>query len=173
MADQYRSRPQYNGSMASRENPRGTAQGAPEPSLDKLWPGYLAGGYFDSAGNLKPEHVERDRILPLLKAMDEARPRLTMHQARRFFQHCRGIEARLRSKASTWAAEEAAFRKLDVAAADAFGKKDSKIPRIFHDFIKKNVSAVRTEKSFLQGFLPHFEALIGFGAGVLRERERS
>jgi CRISPR/Cas system CSM-associated protein Csm2 small subunit len=136
-----------------------------------LWPGYLTGGYFDAAGNLKPEYVERSRILPLVNAMGQAH--LNMHQARRFFQHSRAIEARLRSRTSTWAAEEAAFRKLDVAAADAFGKKDRKIPRIFHDFIEKNVNVVRTEESFLKGFLPHFEAIIGFGAGVFREGERS
>ncbi len=44
---------------------------------------------------------------------------------------------------------------------------------IFHDFIRHNVAAVKTEKDFLEGFLPHFEALVGFGTPLFRERERS
>jgi len=144
-----------------------------ERSLEELWPQYLRNGYFDAAGNLQPEYVARDRLLPLVKAMNDARPPLTMHQARRFFQHCRAIEARLRARASTWAAEDAAFRKLDVAAADSAGKSKPKIPQLFHDFIKANVSAVHTDRDFMGGFLPHFEAVVGFGAQFFRDRERS
>lgn len=163
----------------SRPGPRRGASptvGGPaqrERSLEELWPQYLRNGYFDTAGTLRPDYVARDRIVPLVKAMDGAQPRLTMSQVRRFFQHCRAIEARLRAHSSTWAAEDPAFRKLDVAAADAAGKSKPKIPRLFHDFIKANVSAVRTERDFLNGFLPHFEALVGFGAQFFRERERS
>jgi CRISPR/Cas system CSM-associated protein Csm2 small subunit len=130
-------------------------------------------GYFDAAGNLRNEFVVRDRIMPIAKEMSEARPPLTMHQVRRFFQHCRAIEAKIRAGTSTWPAEEAAFRQLDVAAADAFGKSPPKIPELFHDFIKSNVAAVKNEKDFLKGFLPHFEALVGFGSQFFKERERN
>jgi CRISPR type III-A-associated protein Csm2 len=98
---------------------------------------------------------------------------MTMHQIRRFFQHCRAIEAKVRAGTATWAAEEAAFRQLDVAAADAFGKSPPKIPELFHDFVKSNVAAVKNEKDFLKGFLPHFEALVGFGSRFFKERERN
>ncbi|HMP04585.1 MAG TPA: type III-A CRISPR-associated protein Csm2 [Gemmatales bacterium] len=130
-------------------------------------------GYFDAAGNLRNEFVARDWIMPRAKALSEARPPLTMHQIRRFFQHCRAIEAKVRAGTSTWAAEEAAFRQLDVAAADAFGKSPPKIPERFHEFIKRNVAAVKNEKDFLKGFLPHFEALVGFGSQFFKERDRS
>jgi CRISPR type III-A-associated protein Csm2 len=155
------------GSGANRSNQ------ARERSLAEIWPGYLSDGYFDSGGRLKPALVLRNRLVPLIQEMDRSAPRLTMHQIRRFFQHCRAIEARIRAKISTWEDEEAAFRKLDVAAADAFGKNNPKIPKIFHDFIERNVAAVRTGNDFLKGFLPHFEALVGFGSQFLRERERS
>jgi CRISPR type III-A-associated protein Csm2 len=130
-------------------------------------------GYFDAAGNLRNEFVSRDSIAPLAADMANAQPALTTHQVRRFFQHCRAIEAKLRAKTSTWAAEEAAFRMLDVAVADAFGKSTKKIPQLFHDFIKSNVAAVKNEKDFLRGFLPHFEALVGFGSQYFNERERN
>jgi len=142
-------------------------------TLDQLWPNYLQGGYFDDDGNLRIELVARARIVPLAKAMSQAQPRLTMHQIRRFFQHCRAIEAKIRAKSSSWAAEQASFLDLDVAAADAVAKSPKRIPALFHDFIERNVAAVKTEKDFLKGFLPHFEALIGFGNRFFQDRERN
>ena len=144
-----------------------------EPTLDSLWIGYLNGGYFDTDGNLKHEYVSRAKVEPLVKAMSRAEPKLTMHQVRRFFQHCRAIEARLKAKTTTWGAEKAIFYKLDSAAADAFGKSSRKIPKLFHDFIQKNVAIVDTEEHFLKGFMLHFEALVGFGSQHLKEKERN
>jgi DUF310 family protein family protein len=144
----------------------------PDAAPATKWPDCVADGYFDQSGHLLPGYMERGRMEQLARDMAGSRPELTMHQVRRFFQHCRAIEARLRA-GSSWAAEQAVFRKLDVAAADAFGKSPPKIPELFHDFIKKNVAAVRTETDFLDGFLPHFEALVGFGTQFIRVSERS
>lgn len=143
------------------------------PKVELLFDILRRSGYFDAAGNLRNEFVSRDWIMPIAKVMSEAMPALTKHQVRRFFQHCRAIEAKVRAGTSTWPAEEAAFRQLDVAAADAFGKSPPKIPELFHDFIKSNVAAVKNEKDFLKGFLPHFEALVGFGSQFFKERERN
>jgi len=145
----------------------------PPPAEQSLSDILRDSGYFDAAGNLRLDFVVRDRLAPIAEDMANAHPPLTSHQVRRFFQHCRAIEAKLRAKTSTWAAEEAAFRQLDVAAADAFGKMPPKIPELFHDFIKSNVAAVKNEKDFLKGFLPHFEALVGFGSQYFKERERN
>ena len=143
----------------------------PLPTEKSLSDILRSSGYFDAAGNLRTDFVVRDRLVPIAEELASARPPLTTHQVRRFFQHCRAIEAKLRAKTSTWAAEEAAFLQLDVAASDAFGKTQPKIPELFHDFIKSNVAAVKNEKDFLKGFLPHFEALVGYGAQYFKERE--
>lgn len=127
------------------------------------WPDPL-GGYFDAAGNLKPEFVERNSMLPMAEAMEVGR--LTSNQIRRFFGHCRRLETRLKA-GETWARVRADFLMLDSAAADAVGKSPKKIPENFHNFIMRNVAAVKNEKDFLQGFLPHFEALVGFSSGKL------
>jgi CRISPR type III-A-associated protein Csm2 len=154
-----------------RENqPQGHGN-PPQKTLDQLWPDYLKAGYFDPDGNLRVDFVSRSKVQPLVQEMGNAK--LTSNQLRRFFQHCRAIEARLRAKTSSWRAEEAAFRMLDVAAADALGKSTAKIPKLFHDFVQRNVAAVRTETDFLKGFLPHFEALVGFGSQFIRDKERN
>jgi CRISPR type III-A-associated protein Csm2 len=145
----------------------------PEWSLTELWPNYLKGGYFDANGHLRPEYMARINVEPLVRAMSSAHPRLTSHQVRRFFQHCRAIEARLKARTSSWEAEWTQVQRLDIAAADAYGKSQRKIPSLFHDFIRENVATVKTESDFLDGFLPHFEALVGFGSQHLQERERT
>jgi len=139
--------------------------------MHEVWPGYLKDGYFDSGGNLKPEYVRRKEVMPVVEKLGAAK--MTSSQLRRFFQHCRAIESLLKAKRSTWEKERASFMKLDVAAEDALGKRERKIPRLFHDFIKQNVAAVKTEEDFLEGFLPHFEALVGFGSDVFNRNERS
>lgn len=142
-----------------------------EPALKTLWPNYLQGGYFDQKDHLREEYVSRSQVERLVIEMGKAG--LVMHQMRRFFQHARGIEAKLKAGVASWEAARSIFKKLDVAAADAYGKIPRKIPKLFHDFISFNVASVVTEKDFLQGFLPHFEALVGFGAQHLKERERN
>ncbi|MBI2190699.1 MAG: type III-A CRISPR-associated protein Csm2 [Planctomycetes bacterium] len=145
----------------------------PEQSLAELWPNYLKGGYFDANGHPRLEYVARATVEPLVRAMSRAHPELKPHQLRRFFQHCRAIEARLKARTSSWGAELTQVMKLDSAAADAFGKSQPKIPALFHEFIRENVAAVKTETDFLDGFLRHFEALVGFGSQHLQERERN
>jgi len=104
--------------------------------------------------------------------MANGEPRLSTGQIRRFFQHCRAVETRLKTGQSTWGAERPHIEFLDAAAQDAFGKVQRKIPSLFFDFISRNVHAIKTEKDFLKGFLPHFEALVGFASAHL-QRERN
>ena len=154
----------------------GSASGPPRSSpqtVGDVWPRYLQDGYFNSDGSLRREYVSRDKVEALIGAMARSEPKLNQHQVRRFFQHCRALEARLRARKTTWAKLECEFCKLDAAAADAAGKSPPKIPPLFHDFIRRNVAAVHSEEDFLQGFIPHFEALVGFGALHLEKSDRN
>jgi hypothetical protein len=146
-----------------QQGDRGRPQDQPERSISTLWPGYLQGGYFYQEGNLKLEYVSRDRVEPFVRAISGDHPRLTPHQVRRFFGHCRALETKLRSAGVTWASIHPELKRLDIAAADGRFKRDPKISPLFHDFIRRNVDAVKSQRDFLQGFLPHFEAFIGFG----------
>lgn len=156
----------------------------PDQTVAQLWPGYLEGGYFDADGNLRIEYVSRcipaDELLPerqqhgvesLVRAMANADPKLTSHQLRRFFGHCRAIETKLKT-GTPWRQIRPQFERLNIAASDGYGKQPRKIPGLFFNLIQRNVAAVTTEKDFLAGFLPHFEALVGFGSLYL-SRERN
>ncbi len=136
----------------------------PEDKIANYWPDYLKDGYFDIDDHLKPEYVSREKIEPLIQKMANGSPKLTTGQMRRFFRHCRTLETRLKSKAATWSELRTQFQFLDAAASDAYGKSQRKIPSLFYDFIQRNVHAVKSEKDFREGFIPHFEALVGFGS---------
>lgn len=161
MAYNPRSNPPRGGHPQRRPDREG-AQG-----IDGIFPGYLEQGYFDGE-RLRVELLERTRMDRLARAMASGQPPLTSHQVRRFFQHCRRIEARLRAS-STWAREERDVLKIDSFAADAASKR--KAPPIFEEFIRRNVAAVKDQRDFTEGFMAHFEALLGFGARYFGERE--
>lgn len=126
-----------------------------------------SGGYFDDKGNLRLEYVAKANVEPLAKKFE--RDRLNMHQLRRFFNYCREIERRLKSKQSTWERERSNVAKVSAFAADAAGKQPPKIPASFREFLDKNVERIRTEQDFIAGFMQHFEALVGFSAMSMKE----
>ena len=108
--------------------------------------------------------------------MAVAKNSLTRHQVRRFFQHCRWIERQLKltgESRKSWGEMAPDLVKLDSAAADACFKTDPKVPELFHDFIKLNVQTIQSERDFREGFLRHFEALIGFGQQHFVEKARA
>lgn len=142
------------------------------PRVDRVatvWPEYLKGGYFDDAGNLRTEYVCREKVEPLVQAMCAQHPGLTTHQVRRYFGHCRAIETKLRAAGADWNSVRPLVCRLDVAAADGAFKQSPKISELFLDFIRRNVAAIKTQKDFVEGFLPHFEALVGFGQAYFKK----
>lgn len=147
-----------------RQGPGGQHPPRDVEHVEQLWPGYLQGGYFDAEGHLRIEYVSREKVEPLVRAMANASPKLTTGQIRRFFQHCRRIETRLKAQEASWPEVRPQVIMLDSAAQNAHGKAQKKIPALFLDFIRRNVAAIASAEDFLHGFLPHFEALVGFGS---------
>lgn len=120
---------------------------------------------------LQPAFVSKKNVDPLAKQLaSRSDPKLTTGQTRRFFNHCREIERRLKVDGESWHQVSAGFEALCYHAQNAVAAR--KIPREFQDFIDENVKRVGSteepEKAFLDGFLPHFEALIGFGAAHMK-----
>ena len=92
---------------------------------------------------------------------------------RRFYNYCRSIERQLKVEGRSWEQAAADFEKLVFHAQ--YAQSSDKIPWEFRQFIDANVGRVkaaegRQREAFLDGFLPHFEALVGFAAAHLRER---
>ena len=147
----------------------GSSHGGPSrENLPKFPDSYFAA---DSQGRhyLQPDFVSKKNVDPWAKHL--AKFRLTTGQMRRFFNHCREIERRLKIDGESWHQVSASFESICYHAQNAVSA--NKIPREFRDFIDHNVKRVvssgKPEEAFLQGFLPHFEALVGFGAAYLKK----
>lgn len=136
----------------------------------------LPDAYFapDGGGKLclRTEFVSKENMDAMAEALAYARPNLTTGQARRFFNHCREIERRLQVEGESWQVVSASFESLAYHAQ--YAQSGGKIPAEFREFIDDNVRRVKSSDdpgdAFLRGFLPHFEALIGFGAAYMRDR---
>ena len=120
---------------------------------------------------LQPAFVARKTVDPLARQLGRhARPALTTGQMRRFFHHCRQLERRLQADGESWKQVAASFEALSSHAQ--YAQSAHKIPVEFRRFINDNVQRVVTDsnprEAFLRGFLPHFEALVGFGAAHMR-----
>ncbi len=55
-------------------------------------------------------------------------------------------------------AVNADIKRLVPFAKDGVGK--NKVPREFLEFIERNVQLVKDEKSFVKGFIEHFQAVV-------------
>jgi CRISPR-associated protein Csm2 len=146
---------------------RGERRGeSPAEIWSAVWPDYLKRGYFDADGNLRPEYVGRDKAESLAEKIAAAG--VTRTQIRRYFSHCKALETRLLAvpeseRGARLGQLTADFQVLDSAAAYAMSKGAANLPGFFADFIRRNIAAVRNHKDFTDGFVPHFEAVVGFG----------
>ena len=135
----------------------------------------LPSSYFSTDGEnrryLQTAFVARRTIDPLTKQLGMAKPGLTSGQLRRFFNHCRQIEHRLKIKRERWEQVAHSFEALSAHAQ--YARSASKIPEEFRIFIDDNVQRVVEDGSphdaFLRGFMPHFEALVGFASAHLKK----
>lgn len=117
--------------------------------------------------------VSKKTVDPLALSLARANPGLTTGQIRRFFNYCRDIERKLNVDGESWPKVAADFQSLSAHAHYACPGRNNKIPVEFRQFIDDNVNRVTSSDdprvAFLEGFVPHFEALVGFGAAHMRD----
>lgn len=118
---------------------------------------YLAGGYFDEKGNLRPELLT-DSARAVAEAFKNGG--LTSGQLRQFWNAAVWVKRRLEMGAP-FEAVVPDIHKLEPRVAYAVGRKVA--PRILKDFVEKNVPlAVRSAKDFQDGFYEHFQAVVAY-----------
>ncbi len=128
--------------------------------------------YFDDGSKvLRTEYLT---TLPedIATFLERERPRLAAHQLRTFYGHVKRAEdAWHRGLPLAEAVNE--IKTLESHAHDRLAK--GRITPTFHDFIRRNAARVvaTDEGKSLDAFLEHFQALVGFCAGRLSEKERT
>ena len=149
---------QYRQQFPPGSGPSRPYRGGPPPRQEPGLPqGYLQKGYFDSGGNILPQVVV-DWPKAIAANLDSGGLRAT--QLRKFFKEARLTQGQLVA-GTDFAALRGRILKLDAYAADAVKKKNA--PPLFKQFVQQNLRwASRDEKSFLEGFIPHFESIVGY-----------
>jgi CRISPR-associated protein Csm2 len=114
----------------------------------------LSQGYFDGNGNLWEDFVTTmaNNIALSFKGLKN-------HQLRRFYEHAKAAENRLKMT-DDWDAVNLDVKKLVPFISEAQGK--GKIPQSFYEFIDKNIKVIKERKDFEKGFIEHFQAVVAF-----------
>jgi len=121
--------------------------------------------YFTAEGHLRVELV-KDEAEKIARCFRESK--LTRNQLRSFYDHAKKQLQRL-GYGTAFGEIHAEIARLKAFAADRAARSSNALPAAFKEFIDRNVNAVNDEKSFKNGFMPHFEAVVGYCAS-LRER---
>ena len=116
---------------------------------------YLSYDYYDEEGYLDLQFIS-GYPEKLAKAFVSARQELTNTQLRRFYQNVMNIEKRLKQVGDFNVVLED-IKMLKAFVAEAKGK--GKVPKVFYDFISKNVDLIDDEKKFT-AFIKHFQAIV-------------
>ncbi len=142
--------------MSNGYKHKGPGQGGGGPK--GLPQNYLQGGYFDSEGYIKRELLTATASM-IGKSFGQEKTKMTTGQLRRFYGHTKTAE-----KGYQFSADEKKL-VLDIKALESFvaeAQGKDKVPRVFYQFIKKNTDTIKDGNDVLKGFLPHFQAVVGF-----------
>ena len=146
-----------NTSQFKGHNSRSFEQNLPE--------GYLKDGYFDIVkGDRDSKKLKRELILNVAQKISidigNARPELKGSQLRKYYDYSVNINEKLKKLNGSFDMVESDVAKLKIFVADGLTKK--KIPKIFYDFISKNVEMIKNADDFNKGFIEHFQAVVAY-----------
>ena len=120
---------------------------------------------------IRDEFVSRFEVEKIVRRL--ADDGLGPNQLQRFFRHCRKLELQLRSKEKKkWDEVRTSILMLPAHAVNSMYRPRDPIPQSFVDFITRNVDMIHTEADFCQGFMKHFEAVLGYAPKHLRKSDR-
>ena len=124
---------------------------------------YLAGGYF---GGRAPTHLRDELFLDWAQQWADllVQRRLSSAQMRAFYNHVRRAAASLQAGGD---AQQARARLLRIPGFAAARVGRPGFPLEFREFLDRNVEQVK-DAATLQAFAEHFQAVLGFTSGRLR-----
>lgn len=144
----------------SGDRPPGQAGPPPQPA--GLGSDYLRGGYFDEQGHLRVEVVGEwaKQAASSLIGANPRQPLLKAAQLRNFYNKVRIIERKM-DTGRPYDSLKAEISSLERDAATAVGRGNA--PPVLKEVIDRNLPhALADQRSFQEGFLEHFQSILGF-----------
>lgn len=118
----------------------------------------LSGYYSDKEKKKLREELISKEADELGKKFASLKPELTTTQLRKFFNEVRSLEERVEENFDE---QKALVLMLKSKVAYAVGKKTSKTPREFKDFMDACIDNINDKKDF-DGFIKFFESVVGY-----------
>lgn len=144
----------YDRTNSRNDRGRNFSQRAPSQPLNMS---FLSNGYYQDGEKKKIKDVlitvEAEKLGQIFAEL-----KLTSSQLRKFFNEVRSIEAQIDGKFDE---QKALILMLKSKVAYSVGKKTSKTPAEFKDFIDACIDKIIDEKDF-KGFVKFFEAVVGY-----------
>lgn len=132
------------------------SQRSPRQPLDMK---FLSSGYYSDKEKKKlREDLMGTEAEKLGKTLAALKPELTPTQLRRFFNEVRSLEERTEE---SFDEQKALVLMLKSKVAYSVGKKTSKIPKEFKDFMDASIDKINDRKDF-DGFVKFFESVVGY-----------
>lgn len=160
-------KPTSAGSTDNMKNPgweRGNQKEFPETVM-QAYREHIKDGYFEK-GVIKEDFL---RAFPQKITRQNIMRGLTSRQIRLYFSAVRIAQdaylSALRMRENQENAEAqllAQIRRLDGMVTNAAAPGKDSVPENFRTFLVLNIYTCRTAKDVLQGFIPHFEAVLGY-----------
>jgi CRISPR/Cas system CSM-associated protein Csm2 small subunit len=150
--------------FSKRGHSRGEASaGSGRP---RSWPeGYPS--YFDQHGIVHEDYVLRHAEYVADWFADE---KLTRNQLQAFYRHVRRLGDSL-EHVGEFDRIHRELQKVEPIAYERAHKEKRIIPPVFYEFLKRNIDKCTDRKAFREGFIEHFQCVVAYCAGKLRDRE--
>lgn len=133
-------------------------QNTQKPPRQPLDMKFLSLGYYSDKEKKKLREDLIGEAEKLAKTFAILKPELTSTQLRRFFNEVRSLEERTEENFDE---QKALVLMLKSKIAYSVGKKTSKTPKEFKDFIDACVDRIDDKKDF-DGFVKFFESVVGY-----------
>lgn len=128
--------------------------------------GYLTNGYFDQNGNLFEKFIV-DWAEEIAKNLGQGYPDMKKHQLRRFYNHVKALERKF-DLIGDYNSINKDLKMLISYAVNASCATPPKVPKLFEEFIRKNIGLIKDSKTF-RAFIEHFQAIVGFSECYLKK----
>lgn len=152
--------------MTSNYN-SGKPSGGMHSSLPAEYIKLIRSGYFDEKEVIKEQYLWKT-TKELTKGFRPGQG-LTSTQLRNFYNHVKLAGNTYGDALSSREDQDKAgrillikVRQMDSLIHNAKSKQESKIPDTFFEFIKENVQVCKMPEDVMEGFIPHFQAVLGY-----------
>lgn len=152
MKDRYKDSHKDDFGMDRRQQ---SGQKSPKASLDMK---FLSSGYYSDSEKKKLREdliVEAEKLAKIFASL---KPELTSSQLRKFFNEVRSLEEQTEDNFDD---QKVLVLMLKSKVAYSVGKKSSKTPKEFKDFIDACIDRISDKKDF-DGFIKFFESVVGY-----------